>query len=111
MLFGRAYKIIVIVILVIPITFQGALSDTPPSHENFEEAQEDLEILLALLEDSKVLSEETLSYFVHMEYSPENLSILMAKSNELHELLLGAELLFEEMNDEASSSATLAWSL
>ncbi len=100
---GRASKIIVITFLVIPFAFQRALSETPPVHENFEEAEKNLEILLSLLEDSKVLSEETLSYLVNMEYSPENMSIVMAKANEFHELLEGAEILLEEMKGEATS--------
>ena len=100
---GRIYKTIVIIILVIPFIFQGALGETPPPHENFEEAEQSIEILLSLLEDSKMLSEETLYYLVHMEFSPENLSMAMEKANEFHELLLGAEILLNDMKGEATS--------
>ncbi len=100
---GRASKLIVMVILVIPLAFQGALADTPPVHENFEKAREDLEVLMDLLGDSMVLSEETLYFLVHMEFTPENLSIAMEKADEFHDLLEGAEILLEFMRGEATS--------
>jgi len=92
---------------MILIGFQGVLSETPPPHENFEDAEQSIEILLSLLEDSKMLSEETLYYLVHMEFSPENLSIAMEKANEFHELLLGAETLLNNMKGEATSNEYL----
>ncbi len=103
MLLGRTSQIIVIIILVIPFSFQGALGETPPVHENFEDAEKDLEILLSLLGDSMVLSEETLYYLVHMEFTPENLSIAMEKAQEFHELLEGAEMLLDQLRGEATS--------
>ncbi|MFX0137690.1 MAG: hypothetical protein ACFFDN_28885, partial [Candidatus Hodarchaeota archaeon] len=103
MLLGRASKIIVTAILVLSFAFQGALGETPPLHENFEEAEQNLEILLGLLEDSKLLCEETLSYFLNMNFSPQNFSIAMAKATEFHESLLGAEILLEELKGQATS--------
>lgn len=103
MLSGRVCKIVVVVILVIPLLFHAVSGETPPVHENFEDAEEDLEILLSLLGDSLVLSEETLSFLVNMEFSEENLSIAMEKAQEFHDLLEGAEILLDQMRGDVSS--------
>jgi hypothetical protein len=58
---------------------------------------------LSLLDDSLVLSEETLSFLVNMEINDDNLDIAMQMANEFHELLEGAELLLGELSGNVSS--------
>ena len=100
---GRASKFIVIFILVITFAFKGAVAEEPPVHENFEDADKNLQILLDLLGDSLQLSEETLEYLVNMDYSWENISLASAKAEDLHKLLEGAETLLANLQGGAAS--------